>query len=209
LTQATITVSRQAGARGRSLARLLAERLNQRQGPDSVPWTVFDRELMERVLSDHNLPPRLATFFPEARWNEIDSTINTLLKRHPDNWTIFEHTVDTVRKLVARGHAILVGRGANFVTRECPHALHVRLIGSKAKRIDHLAASRGWSENEAKIYLEREDRNRRAFVRQHFEAEVDDPGAHSLVLNTDHLSNARMVDLLIAWVDSCERGTDR
>ena len=31
------------------------------------PWTIFDRNLVERVLEDHDLPARLAKFMPEDR----------------------------------------------------------------------------------------------------------------------------------------------
>lgn len=201
---ATLTLSRQAGARGRSLARLLAAALNRRQGLAGVPWSVFDRELMERVMREHDLPPEMARFFPEAKWNEVESTINTLLHRHPDSWTVFAHTVETIRKLARGGHAIIVGRGANFIAHEVPHLLHLRLIGSPEARIAHLCASRHWSEAVARTYVESEDRNRRAFVRQHFGADIDDPAHYSLILNTDHLSDEHILSVVLAWVDGVE-----
>lgn len=201
---ATITISRQAGARGRTVARLLAEQLNSSSGFPSVPWTIFDRDLMDYILADHDLPQRLARFFPEARWGELDSTINALLGRHPDVWTIFEHTVDTIRKLAHLGHAIVVGRGANFITRGFHNVLDVRLIGSLHSRLDHLCATRGWGTRMAHVYINSEDRNRRAYVRQHFDADIEDPKGYSLVLNTDRLKDAHIVQMLSAWVSAYE-----
>jgi hypothetical protein len=203
--RAAITLSRQAGARGRSIARQLAERLNARQGgTDEVPWRVFDRDLMDRVMSDHQLPRELARFFPEARCNELGSTLNSLLRRHPDSWTIFEHTVDSIGKLGHLGHAIIVGRGANFILRDRPNVLHLRLIGSRERRLEHLSASRGWSEAVAVAYLESEDRNRQAYVHQHFGGHIGDAEAYSAVLHTDQLDDASIVGFALAWVESFE-----
>lgn len=193
---ATITLSRQAGARGRSLAQMMAERLNEELGADEVPWTVFDRNLMDRVLADHDLPREIGRFFPEARWSEVDTMINTLLHRHPEAWTIFEHTVDTIRKLAHLGHAIIVGRAANFITRRFPHALHLRLTGSLGERIRHLCRARGLTKAEARSFVQQEDKNRRAYVRQHFDQDIEDPSAYTLLVNTDLLENYQIVEML-------------
>lgn len=206
-TFSALTLSRQAGARGRTIAKTLTEELNFRQHPKAVPWTVFDRDLMDRVLADHNLPRELARFFPEAHWSEVDSTINVLLRHHPDSWTVFEHTVDTIRKLGHLGHAIIVGRGANFITRGFENVLHLRLIGSRERRLEHLRKFRGWGEQVARVYLESEDRNRRAFVRQHFDADIDDPQYYTMVLNTDNLTNEQIVEMLTPWVTAFEQGS--
>ena len=61
-----VTISRQAGAGGTSVAELLAALLNEEsQKPDAVPWTVFDRELVERVLREHGLPKSYVAYLRE------------------------------------------------------------------------------------------------------------------------------------------------
>src|ERR1051326_3266211 len=62
-----ITISRQTGSGAHCVAAYLARHLEARKPQDSCIWTVFDRELVERVLQDHNLPARLARFMPEDR----------------------------------------------------------------------------------------------------------------------------------------------
>src|SRR5687767_1330894 len=51
-----ITISRQAGAGGRSLAKQLADRLNSID-PGELPWTTWDNELVEKVASEHYVSP--------------------------------------------------------------------------------------------------------------------------------------------------------
>ena len=62
-----ITISRQTGSGGHAIAEQLAERLRSQESPEAQPWAIFDRNLVEKVLEDHNLPARLARFMPEDR----------------------------------------------------------------------------------------------------------------------------------------------
>ena len=55
-----VTISRQAGCGAMEVATKLAARLQAETPLDQPQWTVFDRNLMEQVLADHNLPARLA-----------------------------------------------------------------------------------------------------------------------------------------------------
>ncbi|MFW6354067.1 MAG: AAA family ATPase [Verrucomicrobiota bacterium] len=199
-----VTISREAGARGNSVAAALAQRLNGLRASRLHPWTVLNQDLMERVLDERQLPPGLARFFPEARWKEIDATINTLLHRHPDPWEVWEEARLSICQLAARGHVIFVGRGTNFAVEGTSGGLHVRLVGTRARREAYLREHRGFSADEARHYVERTDRDRRFFVRQRFGRDVADPLAYTLVLNTDELSNTQIVDLLVRLIADIE-----
>ena len=61
-----ITISREAGAGAHSVADRVAEILEERRDKErGGPWTVLDRELVEKVLDDHELPERVRRFMPE------------------------------------------------------------------------------------------------------------------------------------------------
>src|SRR5450759_74928 len=62
-----VTISRQAGCGAVLIAEKLARYLQQQAPRPGVNWTVFDRDLMDKVLADHNLPGYLAEFLPEDR----------------------------------------------------------------------------------------------------------------------------------------------
>ena len=52
-----ITISREVGAGGRTIAELLSQRLTAAEKTPASPWIVFDSSLAKQVLEDHNLPP--------------------------------------------------------------------------------------------------------------------------------------------------------
>jgi cytidylate kinase len=180
-----ITISRQSGSGAHAIAEALAEYL-QIHGPDrSRPWQVFDRNLAEKVLQDHQLPARYARFMPEDRVSPLGDAVEELFGAHPSSWTFLRQTEETILGLAAKGNVILVGRGANLITRHLNHAFHVRLVGSLEKRARHYQEHRRVTREEALRLIREEDRGRRRYIRRHFEQDLDDPLLYNLVLNTD------------------------
>lgn len=196
-----ITVSRQAGAGGHAIAELLAQHL-QSPGPGgSRPWVVFDRNLVETVLEDHNLPARLARFMPEDRGSEISDTMDELFGLHPPSWLLVRKTSETILHLAEIGHVILIGRGSNVITSRLPHVFHIRLVGSVGTRARRLQELKKLSHKEALRLADREDLARRGYLKQYFDKDIDDPLLYHLVINTDLISfdeTARMITLALS-----------
>ena len=133
-----ITISRQAGSGAHVVAEALVAGLQAGDPQASPPWTMFDRDLVERVLKDHKLPERLAEFMPEDRVSGIADTIDELLGVHPSTWTLVRKTADTILRLAEIGNVVVIGRGGNVITDRLAYAFHVRLVGSVPRRIQHL-----------------------------------------------------------------------
>ena len=180
-----VTISRQTGCGAHVVGEKLSEFL-QAHGPDpDSPWTVFDHNLVEKVLEDHNLPRRLARFMPEVPISGITDTIDDLFGLHPPFWTLVHKTADTILHLAERGNVIIIGRGANLVTRKLRHTFHVRLVGSLEKRVEHIQQLKGVSKEAALKFICEEDRGRERYFRRYFGKHLDDPLLYHLVLNTD------------------------
>ncbi|CAA6689874.1 MULTISPECIES: AAA family ATPase [unclassified Lentimonas] len=197
-----ITISRQSGARGRSIGKKLKNRLRADSPKDAVPWTFFDETLVEKVLEDHDLPKSLAKFMPEDTVNEYSSTVNEILGRHPSLWTLFEHTTQTMMRLCSVGHCILVGRGGNKVAEGLSNVTRVRFVGSHARRMQQMVTVYGKSVDDAKHYIKDEDHARHRYMKHHFNSEIDDPTQYDLVINTDHYSDEAVVEMILAAVEA-------
>ena len=181
----TITISRQSGSGGHAVAERLMEYMQARTPKEAVPWTIFDRNLVEKVLEDHNLPKRLARFMPEDRISEISDTMDELFGLHPPSWTLVRQLSDTILRLAELGHVIIIGRGANVITARLDYALHVRLVGSEHKRVEHMRALTGKSTQEALESVRKTDLGRKRYLRKYFDKNIDDPLLYHLVINTD------------------------
>src|ERR1700738_4262292 len=83
-----VTISRQTGCGAHVVGEKLTEFLQAHSPNSGPPWTVFDGNLVERVLQDHNLPRRLARFMPEDRISGLANAIDELFGLHPPFWML-------------------------------------------------------------------------------------------------------------------------
>jgi cytidylate kinase len=180
-----ITISRQTGSGGHTVAAKLVELLQAQTPPDQRPWTVFDRNLVEKVLEDHHLSTRLARFMPEDRIGEISDTIDELFGLHPPSWTLVRKSADTILRLAELGNVILIGRAANVITRRLDYVFHVRLVGSLERRVTYIQEVEHLDRKSALVMVDREDLGRRRYLKKYFNQDIDDSLLYHIVINTD------------------------
>jgi len=180
-----VTISRQAGAGGVTLAQMVAQYLREHDQRAVCPWTVFDKQLVQKVLEDHKLSENVAKFMPEDKYSDVQDTIEELLGLHPSHWTLVEKTSETILRLSHMGNVILVGRGANVIIGFVPNATHVRLVGSFEKRVKYCQEYYNFSPQQAAEYIRQTDQGRIHYLKRHFDKDIDDPSLYHLVINTD------------------------
>ncbi len=188
------------GAGGRSLAEMLRSYLEMKCPLTQCEWTVFDKNLVELAMKEHQLPARFAKFIPEDRVSEIQACVGELLGLHPSLWQLNKDVYETIIHLGGLGGAILVGRGGNLITKSLNNGFHIRLIGSPEQKIERVVKYYNIPYSEAKQFVKRQDSARRKWVKDHFNVDVEDPENYDVVINTDRMpieDAAKMVSTLI------------
>jgi hypothetical protein len=202
-----VTISRECGSGARFVAKELAAYLQARVPVEAEPWRVVGRELVDEVVAEHHLPQRVTKFMPEDRVPEVTDLIDELLGLRPSTWTLVQQTSETILRLAERGNVILIGRGSHLITRHLKHVLHVRIVGSPARRCQRMQEWGGLSAKAAMQVIHREDRGQRRYLKKHYGKDPDEVVLYDLVLNTDigsYQTAARMIgDALLGR----ERGT--
>jgi cytidylate kinase len=191
-----VTISRQAGCGSGLVAEKLAGYLQQHAAGDGSPWTVFDRNLMDKVLEDHNLPIRLAKFLPEDRVSQLEDILADVFEVHPPAQTVIDQSAETIFKLADLGNVILIGRGGTVITAKLPHVLHVRLVAPLARRIEHICEFYHLTEAEAHKFCLSHDRARERYLKTYFGADINNPLQYHLVINTGLLGCDQAVKLI-------------
>lgn len=191
-----LTISREAGAGAVSIAKLVVDQMETRSKTPEYPWAIFDRNLVECVLKDHDLPSRIKQFMPEDSSPEFQSAFEEFLGLHPSNWQLFEQTTETILRLATAGNCILVGRGGNLITRNLKHVFHVRLVGDVEQRVRHCEEYYHLTHREAVVFVAEKDAARRRYVRQHFQCNIDDPLLYHLTINTGLVSFEEAAELI-------------
>ncbi len=192
----SVTISREAGAGGVSLGNKLATYLEKEDGNRESVWGLFDRNLVEKVLEDHHLPSKLAKYMEEDAGSEFKAYLGEYLGLHPSISTLIEKTNETIKKLARSGNAIIVGHGANLVTSNLRNTLHVRLTCHLEKRIERIQSYLGVDYTEALEYAKTKERERRDYVKKHFDKRIDDPLIYHLTVNTGVLSDDEVVRII-------------
>lgn len=180
----TLTISRQTGSGGRTIADKVAKLMDTWEKHVGCPWTVFDRDLVARVLADHNLPARLAQFMRQETTLGINAGVREILGVQPSQWTLVHYTTDTLLRLARMGGVILIGRGGCVVTSTLKNCFHVRMVAPLSKRVHHACAFYHMNESEAYEFVEAEDHERRRYLKKYFAEDIDNPLLYHLVINT-------------------------
>lgn len=196
LATPSITVSRQTGAGGLRVAQALAEWLELHTPRSNCPWTVFHKNLVNKVLEDNNLPARLAQFMPEDKVSGIADAVEELLGLHPPSWKLVRKTTETILQLAELGGAIVVGRGANVITQRLSNVFHVRLVGRLEKRIARIQEIHKITPDAARAFIRKSDAGRKRYVKKYYGEDVENPLLYHLTINTDNVGEEECAVLI-------------
>jgi len=200
-----ITISRQAGAGGRTLAGALAERLNRLDEAEQ-PWAVWDRELVEKVARDQRIPLSLVESLERTgpRRSMFQEFLQSLLAEQtpaePDEYQLYRIVATTARAIARAGRAILVGRGAVYATADLSGGVHLRLVAPFEARVKHMADKLQVSSARAAAEVRHIDQYREAFHRRFWKDKALLPEIFTLTLNTAALTEQQMVECVLPLI---------
>ncbi len=184
-----IAVSRQAGSHGSELAVEVARRLGFR---------AYDREILTSIAEKTRSSELALRRLDERGVSEFSEYLAPLIV--PDDPGQARYLVEMTRiiaHLARQGRAVFVGRGAKCIL-DPSCGLSVRAIGSFEARAADVARTRGVSLREARRLVSENDEGQRAFIRQAFRKDIDDPAGFDLLVNVPELGLPAAVECVIA-----------
>lgn len=196
-----VTVSRLTGAGGVNFPERLINHLNGREQKTDNKWITFDKDILEFVLEEHNLPKEIKKFMPEKKVSEFQDVIEQLFGLHPNEHKLIKKVSDTILHLSHFGHVVFVGRGSNIITSKCRNGLHIRLIDSLDKRVEVIMKFFKLNRIEALKLIQTEDKNRENYIKKYFNKDINNPGLYSLVINFEEFKVEDVLDLLTNEVE--------
>jgi cytidylate kinase len=183
-----ITISREAGALGNSVAKAIGKRLD---------WPVYDREILEKVGEEMRRSPRHLETVDERPLNWLEDCLSGFLNEyHVSADAYLKYLACTVRGLGTVGKCVIVGRGANYILPPAT-TLRVRLIASLEDRVKVIAGRFGLLNREAAAWVKKTERERIGFVKRYFGKDSTDPHHYDLVLNMSRVSAEEAAELII------------
>jgi cytidylate kinase len=192
----SIAIAREAGTPGSAVAHEIGTRLG---------WVVYGHELVERIAHEMGVRVSLVESLDEKRQHWLRESLQALGSGPPASEAAYVHRLsETILSLGAHGRSVIIGRGAAQIL-PAQTTLRVRLIGPREERIAHAMRQHSLTHREASHWIDATDRERRRFVRSHFQKDPAEPGGYDLTLNAFRWSVRGCAEVVIESLRCMER----
>ena len=183
----TVAVSREAGARGGSIARRAGKKLG---------WQVYDQEHLEFLAADEIARSHVMVDVPADAAAWADAQLERLRRDaviNPD--ADLGALPRLILTLAARGRVVLVGRGAGYLLPP-ETTLHVRVVAPLEERVAYMSQLLRLPYDEAAGHVRQRDQKRTEFLETHFRRRPGDACDYDLILNSFLLGEELSADLI-------------
>lgn len=105
-----VTISREYGACGYSVAEKLAEILNT-QKKITPPWAAYDKNILEKLMDEMGMNTALINTLTDHARASLTEVFQTAFSKFPPQVAVYKKLVEKILLLVENGNVIIVGRG--------------------------------------------------------------------------------------------------
>jgi len=202
-----VTISRQFGAGGSSVAGIVAAQLGAE---------VVDKKLIDEVARRLSIRPSEVEAELERPRPILERLVRSFTSLEPGmgmGWdppypdplfdprkAIIDLTQSVIREVADGGNVVIVGRGAGFVLRDKPGVFRVFLRAPEKTRIAALSERLGVSEGDARKKMHETDANRSAYIKQLYGHDWCDPDEYDLVINTGRIGYQTAAEIILRGV---------
>ena len=165
-----LTIEREYGSGGAVIAHKVAARLGWKLWDQAITdeiarWLECDRRHVERHEEQRDpFHYRLLKAFMRG---SFEGSVNAPRMKIADAEGIRKVAERLIRKAAAEGNAVIVGRGSAYDLRDHPDAFHVFIYAPFEEKVRRLQRE-GKSQADAIQLAESVDRDRAAFIKEHF-----------------------------------------
>ena len=187
-----VTLSRQHGAGGGEIARILG---------DALGWSVIDRQVVDLIADQLHVDPAMVDLLDEREANWVRDVLGDFLPGQViSRDTYVRHLSEVSRMLAMHGRVVLLGRGMTFFLPR-RQGLAVRLVAELEDRITRVQARDGVDEAAARRAIDETDHIRAQFHGRYFGHDGTAPDFYDLVINTSSMPLEDVAELVI---DACQ-----
>ncbi len=200
---AVLTISRQFGAGGLTLGKMVAEKLG---------YQFYDEEIIQLVATKAKVSKHWVKSMEKEAGGKFQRLISSLVSKSlidrilddqrgyidENIYVDLLHTV--IHKLADEGEAVIIGRGSQYILKDNKDACHVLLVADKGHRIKFIEEHYDLSTSKATRVVNTEEKKRTVLYRKFGKEDYDRPVHYHMVLNmnkTDLHTAARLMCRLV------------
>lgn len=198
-----ITIARQYGSGGRTIAQMLSERLGIHY---------YDKELLRLASEDSGINEDLFRNADEKIKNtklfKIAHSVyhGELIPPESEDFTsmenLFNYQAKIIKKLAEQDEScIIVGRCAEYVLKDYDNVLSVFIHAPKEYCLEQAAGKQSMSPKELEKYVQKVDKRKADYHRYYTGLEWTDARNYDLCFDSSKLGFERCVDEIIAYMN--------
>ncbi|MEW6184499.1 MAG: cytidylate kinase family protein [Thermodesulfobacteriota bacterium] len=186
---AILTISRTYQSGGHEIGKAVAGK------------TGYDFIDKNRILSEmKNLGRKWGHTF-----EEVDEVSPTLWEKNDWHYRGYIALIECIIfDYALKDRVVLLGRGANFILKDIPHVLRVRLYAPLEVRIERAVIKNETARQTAESLVKKTDHDRAGYIRSIYKADWEDPRHYDLVINTAESSIPQTCDRLVTALNEWE-----
>jgi cytidylate kinase len=205
-----ITISRELGSGGRTIGRLLAQKLNVRYSDKELIHSL-QQKFSLTTSGIENLKGQKKNWFtdfiqlvapaPDASlFVEAGSQYIKEFRADLTTDDIHEAEVEIIKAIADEGSCVIAGRSAFFVLKDHPNKLDVFITASMEHRIARVMQKQGLSRAQAIEVIDRVDKMRDNYIKRYTGKTRYDARNYNLAINVDELTEEEAADLILDYI---------
>ena len=204
-----ITINRELGSGGRTVGRLVAQRLG-------VPF--YDKALIQALTQKYHLSVAEIEQMKgrnHSWWADFKRAMNIGARQGasqygyrpsdmPDMLTtdeMFQTEQEVLKGIAADESCVVAGRSGFFVFRDHPRHLSILIQASMDYRVARVARKQNLTPEEARKTIDRVDEMRENYVRKYTGTSRYDTRNYDLVLSADGKTEEELADVIMMYIE--------
>ena len=202
---AVITISRQFGAGGITLGKMVAQKLG---------YAFADTEIIKMVAEMANVSTHFVETVEKEAGGKFSKIVNRLVSKpllerilkdergYIDEEIYLDYLVLIIAKMADEGDVVILGRGSQYILGDHPDTYHFMLINEFDDRVSFMREHYNLSRSRAVQAVKNEDKRRLNLYRKLHKTDYEKPGLYHLVLNMNKISLDEARELICSLVPS-------
>ena len=198
-----ITISREFGSGGRTIGRMVAEKLG-------IPF--YDKELVDQIALESGFAPKYVeehgehspsgSFFSYAFAPQGIPGVMNGLSTADFLWNI---QCNVILQLAEKGTCVIVGRNADYILKDHPEALHVYVFADVPYRAERIVRLYGDSEKTPEQRLAEKDKRRRVNYQHYTGRTWGQAQNYDICLDTGVLGIEQCAQIVVDIVENSKK----
>ena len=189
--QRIISISREFGSGGHSIAEAIATRFD-------LPF--YDSNLLDHIAEEKEVSVEpLKKYDEKSRYRLFSRTVQGFSNSMQEN--IAQMQFEYLRRMAQEGKSfVIVGRCSEYILREYPGLISIFVMGKKQAKVERIMRIYNLSEDEARKFEARKDRERKSYHNYYCDGKWGDSRNYDLCISSTGLGTEKTADIIEAFI---------